>query len=172
MYFQDEMRYGLMSNLRRSWSRIGKRAILPQQQAYSNAYLYSAVAPLTGESFHLMLPDMDGDVTKLFLQELKKKHPNEHVVIVWDNAPCHRRRDMKTIDGMTIIPLPPYSPELNPAERFFEEMRRETANTVFADLKTQEDVISKAVKKWAQDTTRMKQLIGYEWIRTQCGLVN
>lgn len=158
--------------MRRSWSLIGKRAILPQQQAYSNGYLYSAVAPITGESFHLLLPDMDGDVTMLFLQELKKKHPNEHVVIVWDNAPCHRRRDMKTIDGLTIIPLPPYSPELNPAERFFEEMRRETANMIFENLETQENIIAAAVKKWSQDTTRMKQLIGYDWIQQQIEMIN
>jgi len=110
-----------MTNLGCSWSAVGERAILPQQQAYENGYLFSAHAPLSGESFHLMLPAMDSNATLLFLQELKKQHPQKHVV-VWDNAPCHRRKDVRKIDGLTLVPLSPYAPELNPTERFFEEM--------------------------------------------------
>lgn len=166
------MRYGLMTNMRRSWSLVGERAILPQQQAYSNEYLYSAIAPLTGKSFHLILPDMDSEVTLIFLQELKKQHPNENVVVVWDNAPCHRNGCMSKIDGLTLIPLPSYSPELNPAERFFEEIRRETANRVFESLEKQKNLIIEAVKRWHGNIDRMKLLISYDWIREQCGVVN
>jgi transposase len=46
--------------------------------------------------------------------------------VVLDNAPCHRRKDIGEIPGLTVLFLPPYSPELNPAERFFEELRRAT----------------------------------------------
>lgn len=115
---------------------------------------------------------MDADITMLFLQELKKQHQNEHVVIVWDNAPCHRRKDMNTIDGLTIIPLPSYSPELNPAERFFEEIRRETANRVFTNLSEQEQRITQAVKLWAADTHKLQQLTCYDWISQQTEIVN
>ena len=60
LYFSDEMRYGLMSNMRRSWSQIGKRAVLPHQQAFANRYLFSVVAPLSGDSFHLLgIDEMD-----------------------------------------------------------------------------------------------------------------
>jgi len=161
-----------MTNMRRSWSQVGKRAVLPQQQAYSNAYLYSALAPLSGSSFHLMLPAMDSDITLLFLQELKKQHSREHVVVVWDNAPCHRRKDMRKIEGLTLISLPSYSPELNPVERFFEEVRRTTANRVFESLEKQETLITKAVNEWSNDLERMKKLIGYEWIKRQWAVVN
>jgi len=165
------MRYGLMTNLRRSWSAIGQRVVLDHQQAYANSYLFSAIAPFTGENFHFLLPAMDGDMTYLFLRELKKQHPTQHVVVVWDNAPCHRRKDMQEIDGLTVVPLPPYSPELNPAERYFEEIRRVTANRVFESLEKQEELITEAIKKW-DVCDKIKRLAGYGWIREQCGEVS
>lgn len=161
------MRFGLMSNFRRSWSPVGERAVLPQQHEYVNEYLFSAIAPLSGNSFHLILPSMTSDITHLFLRELKKQHPNRHVGVVWDNAPCHRRKDMREIEGLTVVHLPAYSPELNPTERFFEEMRRVTSNRIFESLEAQEELITKAVNDWSDDIERMKRLTGYEWILKQ-----
>lgn len=161
-----------MSNFRRSWSPVGNRAVLPQQQAYANEYLFSALNPLTGDSFHLILPAMTADITHLFLTELKKQHPQQEVVVVWDNAPCHRRKDMREIDGLTIVPLPSYSPELNPAERFFEEIRKVTANRIFDDLDAQADRITEAVKNWSDNKTRLRKLTGYDWICEQLSEVN
>jgi transposase len=173
LYFSDEMRYGLLSNMRRSWSKVGERSILPQQHGYENHYLFSALSPLTGDSFHLMdIDGMDSASTHLFLSELKKKHPKEHVVVVWDNAPCHRPLWVRNIAGLTTIFLPSYSPELNPAERFFEEIRRATANRIFESLEKQEELITKAINKWMDDTEAMRKLVGYKWIIKQCIEVN
>jgi transposase len=172
LYFSDEMRYGLMTNTRRSWSKVGVRAILPHQQAFENHYLYSAVSPLSGDSFHLMgFEDIDSDVTFAFLRALKEKHQNEHVVIVWDNAPFHRRKDLHAIKGLTVIHLPSYSPELSPAERFFEELRRATANRVFDTLDEQEALIAAAINRLAVDSEGMQKLLGYDWILKQCSEV-
>lgn len=172
LYFSDEMRYGLMSNMRRSWSKIGERAVLSHQQAFINRYLFSAIAPLTGESFHLLgIDEMDTDAEFVFLTELKKQHPDRHVVVVLDNAPCHRPKRLRSIAGLTLIPLPSYSPELNPAERFFEEIRRATANVVFEGLEPLEATITTAVNGWSNDLGRLRQLLGYDWIREQCSVV-
>ena len=67
--------------------------------------------------------------------------------------------------------LPPYSPELNPAERFFGELRKATANRIFATIEEQEAVIYEKLCALADDTEGMKRLLGYEWIRIQCGEV-
>ena len=157
-----------MTNLRRSWSAKGIRAVLPQQQAYSNAYLFTALNPITGNDFHLLLPAMNGDITKVFLLELKKQHPDKEVVLVWDNAPCHRRKDLHEIEGLTLINLPSYSPELNPAERYFEEIRRITANRIFESLEKCEEVIIRAINEWS-DPEKIKKLTGYDWILEQWG---
>ena len=165
------MRYGLMSNFRRSWSKVGKRATLSQQQTFSNSYIYSAVSPITGEDFHLIgLEAMNTETEELFLKELKKKHPDQHVVVVMDNAPCHRAQVLHTILGLSLIHLPSYSPELNPTERYFEELRRSTANEMFTTIEDLENRLTKTIKSWTP--YKLKQLCGYKWISEQLGVVS
>lgn len=173
LYFADEMRYGLISNFRRSWSKIGERTVIDSQQSFDNRYLFSAVSPLSGDSFHLTSIDgFDSMAAHVFLTELKKQHPNELVILVWDNAPCHRPKIHREIDGLIVLFLPPYSPELNPAERFFEELRKSTANQIFKTIADQEVAIERKLNELTSDGDAMKRLLGYDWILRQCGRVN
>lgn len=166
------MRYGLISNFRRSWSKVGERTIVDSQQSFDNRYLFSAVSPLSGKSFHLTgIDGFDTEAAHTFLLELKKQHPDELVIVVWDNAPCHRPKIHRQIPGLIVIFLPPYSPELNPAERFFEELRKATANTVFKTIEDQEKMIEEKLNALANDIDAMKTLTGYEWIRAQAEYV-
>lgn len=167
------MRYGLISNFRRSWSRIGQRTIIDSQQSFDNRYLFSAVSPLSGASFHLSgIDGFDTEAAHVFLVELKKQHPDKTVIVVWDNAPCHRPKIHRQIPGLIVLFLPPYSPELNPAERFFEELRRAVANQIFATIQEQEKAIEEKLRALTDDTGAMKQLLGYGWILKQCSVVN
>lgn len=173
LFFGDEMRYGLISNFRRSWSKVGERTVIDKQQSFDNRYLFSAVSPLSGDSFHLSgIDGFDAGAAHTFLLELKKQHLDKVVILVWDNAPCHRVKIHRTIPGLIVLFLPPYSPELNPSERFFEELRKATANTIFKTIDEQEASIERRLREIADDTTAMKKLTGYEWILAQCGVVN
>lgn len=167
------MRYGLISNYRRSWSPIGVRTIIDNQQAFSNRYLFSAVSPITGDSFHLIGFEENVSATvRIFFDEMEKKFEGKHIVIVFDNAPSHRPKIIRERKNITCIFLPPYSPELNPAERFFEEIRKSTANKIFESIDAQEDAIAKKVKDTSADIDGMKELTGYEWIERQWKGVN
>jgi transposase len=169
LFFGDELRYGLISNFRRSWSKVGERTVIDSQQSFENRYLFSAVSPLSGDSFHISSIDgFDSEAAHVFLVELKKHYPDKMVIVVWDNAPCHRPKIHREIEGLIVLFLPPYSPELNPAERFFEEIRRATANQIFKSIEEQEKVIEKRLNEIADNTDGMKQLLGYEWILEQC----
>jgi transposase len=173
LFFGDEMRYGLISNFRRSWSKVGKRTIIDSQQSFDNRYLFSAVAPLSGKSFHISSIDgFDSAAAHTFLLELKKAYPDTMVILVWDNAPCHRPKIHREIPGLIVLFLPPYSPELNPAERFFGELRKSTANHIFKSIEEQEVAIEARLNLLADDTEGMKQLLGYEWIIQQSEVVN
>jgi len=173
LFFGDEMRYGLISNFRRSWSKVGERTIIDSQHSFENRYLFSAVSPISGESFHLSSIDgFDTEAAHTFLLELKKQHPTKTVVVVWDNAPCHRPKIHREIPGLIVLFLPPYSPELNPAERFFEELRKATANQMFKTIDEQEKAIEEKLNALADDLSGMKQLLGYEWILNQRSSVN
>lgn len=166
--FQDEMRYGLISNYRRSWSPIGERTQWKSQQAFINRYLYSSVSPITGNSFHIMgFGDMDGITMKAYLEGLLEANPGKHIVLVWDNAPCHRLKVFEKMENITIVRLPSYSPQLNPTERFFGEVRKSTANRIFESITDQETEITKGVLEYADDYEKMKVLAGYEWVRKQ-----
>lgn len=151
---------------------MGARTIQDSQQSFDNRYLFSAVSPLSGKSFHLTSIDgFDTEAAHTFLLELKKQHPDEPVIVVWDNAPCHRPKIHREISGLIVLFLPPYSPELNPAERFFEELRKATANTIFKTIENQENAIEETLNALADDIDAMKQLTGYEWIRKQAEYV-
>jgi len=168
LFFADEMRYGLISNFRRSWSKVGERTVIDSQQSFDNRYLFSAVSPLSGDSFHLSgIDGFDSAAAHVFLLELKKQHPDKMVIVVWDNAPCHRPMIHREIPGLIVLFLPPYSPELNPAERFFEELRKATANQIFKTIDEQEKAIETRLNELADDNNKMKQLLGYEWILKQ-----
>lgn len=167
------MRYGLISNFRRSWSKIGERTIINSQQSFENRYLFSAVAPLSGKSFHLSgIDGFDSEAAHVFLLELKKEYRDKTVILVWDNAPCHRPKAHREIPGLIVLFLPPYSPELNPTERFFEELRKATADRIWKTIEEQEQAIEAKLRILTDDILGMKRLTGYAWIQKQSERVN
>lgn len=164
----DEMRFGLISNYRRSWSKIGERTVITNQQEYENRYLYSAIDPIDGSNFHFLGLDYTNTETmKIFLKELQQEYKENHLVIVWDRAPFHRNRELGQIDYITNIFLPSYSPELNPVERFFGEVRKSTANRHFENIDVQEEIINKEINIFIKNKSKVQKLCGYSWILEQ-----
>jgi transposase len=147
---------------------VGERTVIDSQHSFDNRYLFSAVSPITGDSFHLSsIDEFNTEAIHTFLLEFKKQYPNKMIVLVWDNAPCHKPKVHREIEGLIILFLPPYSPELNPTERFFEELRKVTANQIFKTIEEQEKAIEEKVKKLTDNIPAMKRLLGYEWILKQ-----
>jgi hypothetical protein len=158
------MRYGLISNYRRSWSKVGERTIIDNQQEYSNRYLYTAIDPIEGDDFHMIgFSDINTLSTNEFLENLKEEYKDYHLIIIWDNAPFHKSKKLEDKD-LTIIFLPSYSPQLNPVERFFQEIRKVTANMIFDNIDIQETLIENALVDWMKNKEKVKQLCGYDWI--------
>src|SRR5512143_1828204 len=108
----DEARFGLKTWFRRRWCPCGCRAPWVVEDSYEWLWLYATIEPATGASFCLYLPRLDGDCLEAFLQA----YPEDHIVLVLDGSGSQRLR------------LPLYSPELNPAERWFEDLRGALAN--------------------------------------------
>ena len=107
----DEMRFGLISNYRRSWSKVGERTVIANQQEYSNRYLYSAIDPIHGDNFNVIgFNDANSLSVKLFLEALRDEYKHHHLIIVWDNAPFHKKKELHTMRDITPIFLPSYSP--------------------------------------------------------------
>ena len=170
MFFADEMRFGLMTNEKRSWSAIGERSRLPNQMEYSNRYLYSAISPQEGDSFHIIgFNRTDTESTNIFLDALQEYYPHTHNIVIWDNAPFHKPAILHSKENLTILTLPSYGQELNPVERFFGELRKATANRTYRDIAELETLLDNEVATWMADKERMKRLTYWDWIEEQIG---
>jgi transposase len=98
-----------------------------------------------------------------FLRELGEAYPEEHLVLLMDNAPSHRSGAIALPENMSLLKLPSYSTELNPVERWFLEFRRNLSNRIFESVEALQQALTKVLQPhWAQPTL-MKRLTGYSW---------
>ncbi len=84
--------------------------------------------------------------------------------VVWDGASSHRGKLMGQ-GGFARIFLPSYSPELNPAERVFEEVRRQVEGRVYPSLTAKRDAIDHLLRQLRADKTRLRRLSGWDWVQ-------
>jgi len=173
IWFADEMRFGLMTNEKRSWNKVGERTRLPNQMEYANRYLYSAVSPIDGNSVHVIgFSDANAQTTDLFLDEINKQFPDTINIIIWDNAPFHKSKILHSKKNISILTLPSYGQELNPTERFFGEMRKATANKIHKDINTIEKLLHEEVLIWINDKDRTKGLIFWDYMKKQLNIID
>ena len=160
------MRYGLISNPWRNWGPVGERVVIPKQMEFDWGYLWTETDVLAGDLNVWFLPEMNGETLSRIVAKMPDKWGN-NVALVWDNAGAHKSAAKRLPDGISVIPLPAYSPELNPVERFFQELRRRIANKIFSSLEELEDALSEGLEEYFQDREKVKQLCSYPWIIEQ-----
>jgi len=87
-------------------------------------YVLAAVCPVTGQSVGLLSPYINADVINIYLKQFSRELPEDvHAVILWDQAGFHKSKELHVPDNITILELPPYSPELNPVENLWQYLR-------------------------------------------------
>ena len=121
LFCQDESRCGLLPVSSRRITVPGVKPIANINYTFENLYLYGAVEPITGESFFLEMPWLNGVCFQVFIDELAKTFPETLNILVLDNGRFHYAKSLKLPDNIALIFLPPYSPELNPIERLWQE---------------------------------------------------
>jgi len=167
LMFQDEARFGRISEPRRCWAPPGMRPDVPCQMVREYTYVYGAVSPHDGTMDSLVLPEVTAEAMSIFLNEVAERHPDEFIIMVMDAAGWHKAKDLCVPDNMRIIHLPPYSPELNPMEHVWEEMREKWfANEVFRDMSAVVDRAVEALVSLEGDKERVRSITGFDWIIT------
>jgi transposase len=120
----DEARFGQQGTMTRMWARKGSRPTAVKQTRYEWVYLYAAVEPATGASVALQAPNINTGTMSVFLEMLGRElGENDHAILIMDQAGWHKARKLVVPDTITILYLPPYSPELNPVERLWAYLR-------------------------------------------------
>ena len=121
--FADEARFGRINRPRPCWAPIGTRPAVASQLIREYIYLYGAVSPKDGICVYLIMPTSNTACFQAFLNVLSRKFARQDILLVLDGAPNHRCGYLALPDNISLLFLPPYSPELNPKENLWDEIR-------------------------------------------------
>jgi hypothetical protein len=159
--WSDEMRIGLFGTTRRVWGRRGVKVRQRLQLVRVWRYLHLVVDPLQGRLWWFWSQRMQATVTKQLCVATSTE--TDLGALVWDRAPSHRDAAVRAV-GFPLIQLPPYAPELNPAERVFEELRAGIEGIVYPTIGAKMDAVEAILMELDADPERVKRLTGWWWI--------
>ena len=125
IWFQDESRFGEKTRLKSVWRLKGTKVDAVKQTGYRYTYVFGAVNPLTGESSGLVCGECTTEVMNIHLSQISAElAADTHVILVADNASWHSSsKDIIIPANISILDLPPYSPQLNPIERLWQWLK-------------------------------------------------
>lgn len=163
--FQDEGRFGLLGTPKRCWAPARQRPVVGARLQRQYLYAFGAVSPHDGVMDSLVLPWVNAETMSIFLAEVAQRHASEFVVMVMDQAGWHLAGDLVVPSNRRLLHLPPYSPQLNPAEHLWKALREDCfANHVFADLDAVEVALSDGLAALEADRVRTQSMTGFKWI--------
>jgi transposase len=164
VWFQDEARFGQQGTLTQVWADRGSRPTAVKQTEYDWCYLYASVNPLTGESSALLAPNANTDFMNKHLAFISEQVGSDrHVVLVLDGAGWHKSKTLELPENITLLLLPPYSPELNCIERVWAYLRSHyLSNRVFKDY---QELFDAGRKAWCDlSQTRLQTICDTSWV--------
>lgn len=147
IWFQDEMRLGQKNGLVYQWARKGTRPSQPADQRYESAYLFGAVCPARDTGAALAMPFANTEAMQKHLDEIARTvMKGAHAIVLLDQAGWHTTDKLKTPKNLTLLPIPPASPELNAAENIWQYLRQTyLSNRVF---KGYDEIIEACCQAW------------------------
>lgn len=163
--FQDEAGFGRINKPKRCWCPKGCRPAVPCQHIREYTYAYAAVSPHDGQMVSLILPQTNAVCMSIFLQETSCRFPDEQILMIMDKAAWHTAGKLNIPDNIEIFPLLPYSPELNPTEQIWDEVREKGfKNELFSSLSLVENRLCDTLANLEYDPRRVKSITGWNWI--------
>jgi transposase len=163
------MRYGTRTALKRRWTPRGHRPKCRVKIAYEFGYLYCAICPFTGDLFGLLLPSMKKECFEIFVKEFLDwlaHSSSEQTLMILDGAGSHQQSAVDEDSSLRLEKLPSACPELNPVERFFQELRRELSNQVFETIQEIEQKIQLLLQRYWSEPDKVIRLTRYPYINT------
>ncbi len=141
------MRLGQKNGLVRQWARTGTRPRQPKDQRYQSAYIFGAICPARGTGAAVVMPKANTDAMQRHLDEISRRvRRASHAVLLLDRAGWHTTGALAVPANITLVFLPPRSPELNPAENIWQYLRQNhLSNRVFD---TYDDILEAACRAW------------------------
>ncbi len=138
---------GQQNTCTRIWAEKGTRPRVVKQQQFESAYLFGAVCPAKDRGVALVLPIANTEAMRLHLTEISKAiSKGRHGLVIVDQAAWHTTHRLEIPANITLLNLPPVSPELNPVERIWEKLREDSlANRCFKNFN---DIVESCCEAW------------------------
>ena len=163
LIFQDEAGFGRINKPKYCRCTESVRPEVPCHHIREYRYAYGAVEPLSGEHFFLILPYCNTVCMNVFMKELSETYRDDLIVMVCDGAAWHKSKAMRVPGNIRIVHIPPYTPEMNPIEQVWRELRTQGfRNEVFATLDKVEERLSETINDLAPEIVRSITL--RDWI--------
>ena len=165
-YFQDEARFGQKGTITRVWARRGSRPRAVRQTGFSSLYVLAAVFAATGAMSAVIMPTLNTEVVNLFLEQFSRKLPaGVHAVLIWDGAGFHTGEDVVVPSNVSLIQLPPYSPELNPVENLWHYLHAHRwSNRLYRDYDALQEEAVRSLCAVREDTETIKTVCNPPYI--------
>jgi transposase len=165
VFFEDEARVGQKGRVCHRWYVKGQRPPGTADQRFTFAYIFAAAEVETDNAFALILPEVHTAAMQEFLDRFAQTIPEtDHVALFLDRAGWHGATALKVPDSITLVPLPAYSPELNPVERIWEYLKeRYLSHRLLDDYDAIVDAASGAWNKLTAETGRLTSLTWLPW---------
>src|SRR4051794_41166230 len=166
-YFEDEARFGTQGTITRVWAAKGSRPWAVRQNGREWLYVLMAVCASTGEATALIMPELNAGVLNLFLEQFSGELPaGVHAVLIWDGAGYHISKDLVVPSNVSLIQLPPYSPELNPVENLWHYLRaHHWSNRVYEGYKGLEREAIRSLGTVCDDAETLKSVCNADYVK-------
>jgi DDE superfamily endonuclease len=166
LWCEDEARVGQKGRTCHRWYQRGMRPPGLADKRFASLYLFAACRPGTDQAFALALPEATLATMSLFLASLAQQlEPGTHAVLILDQAGWHGSPRLAVPDNITLLPLPAYSPELNPVERVWLYLReRFLSHRVLAGYDAVLDAACGAWNALAAEPGRLASLTAYPYL--------
>jgi transposase len=168
IWFQDEARVGQKGTHAYIWAPIGSRPLMVHDNRHTSAYLFGAICPARGVGAAMIVPHANTEAMNLHLQEISTQVAQAaHAVLICDGAGWHQRgKQLEVPANLTLLSLPPYSPELNPMENVWDYLRQNKLCARVWD--TYDDIVEACRQAWnflIDDPERIRSIGSREWAR-------
>jgi len=162
LMFEDEAAFGRINEPARCWAPSGIRPVVPCQMVREYMQVFGAVDPILGDHCAIIAPKCNTDWMNVFLEVLSKEFSNDYILLCLDNASWHKSQTLKPPDNIRLFYLPPRTPEMNPIEQVWPEVRHDFKNKLFNVL---DDVVDQLCLSINALTKQMiKSITGRDWI--------
>ncbi|RKU33076.1 DDE endonuclease [Candidatus Poribacteria bacterium] len=146
---QDETRYGLLPVANRRITRRGIKPVAEINPRYESVYLYGVVEPLTGMRFFFEFSHLTSDCFQCFMEKCSETFCESLNLLVLDNGRFHQAKSLKIPENIILLFLPPYSPELNPIQRFWQDLKAKLFTQTYQSIEDMQAKVTEILDKYS-----------------------